>query len=55
MATLEELKEELRQAQGDLRASSFVTWGNPNGGAIKYSNQLAKCHQLQKQIQEASK
>ena len=46
MATVEELKEELRQAQGDLRAMKWVDWRNPNGGMIDYSTQLNRCHQV---------
>ena len=53
MATVEELKEELRQAQGDLRAMKWVDWRNPNGGMIDYSTQLNRCHQLQLRIQRA--
>ena len=53
MATVAELREELRQAQGDLRAMRWVDWRNPSSGMVDYSNQLARCHQLQLRIQRA--
>ena len=54
MATVGELREELRIAQGYLKAMSWVDWRRDvNGGMISYSNQLAKCHQLQLRIQRA--
>ena len=54
MATIEELKEELREAQGQLRALSWVDWRRDvNRGMVDYSAQLNRCHQLQLRIQRA--
>lgn len=53
MADLAELKEQLRLAQFDLYFAKQVNWGNPNGGMIDYSNQLALIGQLQLRIQRA--
>ena len=54
MATLEELKEELAQAKADLRWMRLVPWGyDINRGMVDYSNQLARCNQLQLRIQRA--
>ena len=53
MADLTALKAELKEAQFQLYFAKQVTWGNPNAGMVAYGNQLAKCHQLQRQIQRA--
>lgn len=54
MATVEELKEELRQGQGTLRALTWVDWSHDvNAGMIDYSTALNRCHQLQLRIQRA--
>lgn len=50
MATIEELQEQLRQAQVDLRWMRRVTWGEVNAGALQYNNQLIKCNQLQQEL-----
>ena len=48
MATIEELREELAEAQADLRWMRRVPWGyDINRGMVDYSNQLNRCHQLQ--------
>ena len=54
MATIEELREELADAQADLRWMRRVPWGyDINRGMVDYSNQLNRCHQLQLRIQRA--
>lgn len=53
MATIGELREELADAQADLRWMRRVTWGEVNAGLIQYSNQLALIGQLQLRIQRA--
>lgn len=54
MATVEELKEELANAQGLLRAMKWVDWRHgANAGMVNYSAQLNRCNQLQLRIQRA--
>ena len=55
MATdIDALKEELAQAQADLRMRSYVYWrGDVNAGMIDYGTALNRCHQLQLRIQRA--
>lgn len=53
MATIAELKAELKEAQFQLRYAKQVTWSNAAGGMVAYGDQLNRVLALQKQIQEA--
>ena len=56
MATVAELREELRQAQADLRIKSWVYWrGNVNAGMVSYNHQLIKVERLTVQLNRALK
>lgn len=55
-ATIEELREELRQAKGDLRAMSWVYWrGDVNAGMVDYNHQLIKVERLTVELNKALK
>ena len=56
MATIAELKEELRQAKGDLRAMKWVNWrGDINSGMVSYNHQLIKVERLTVELNRALK
>lgn len=57
MATdIDGLREELRQAQGDLRAMSWVDWrGDINGKMVGYNDQLIKVERLTVELNRALK
>ena len=53
MATVAELKEELREAKFQLHFAKQVTLGNANSGMLAYGYQLIKVERLQIELNKA--
>ena len=53
MATIPELKAQLREEQFQLYFAKQVSWGNANAGAVNFHNQLIKVERLQIELNKA--
>ena len=55
MATIPELKAQLQEERLQLYFVKQVSWGNANGGAVGFHNQLIKVERLQVELNKALK
>ena len=55
MATIPELKAELKEAQFQLYFAKQVSWGNLSSGAMHFNDQLIKVERLTIQLNKALK